>query len=142
MKRRTVLAGGAGLVLAGLGSARAVAPDPVSGKLSIWLGYGETAPTYRLAEPAFKQMYPNIQIELLSFDLHEYEAKLAVAVPTGNGPDILTLHDYIFPHYYDSDSLDVVPADLVTDINNPKIVDPVFTRILTRDGKTWGMPWW
>jgi multiple sugar transport system substrate-binding protein len=142
MKRRAVLAGGAGLVLAGLGSARAAGPDPVSGKLSIWLGYGETAPTYRLAEPAFKQMYPNIQIELLSFDLHEYEAKLSVAVPTGNGPDILTLHDYIFPHYYDSESLDDVPADLATVINNPKIVDPVFTRILTRDGKPWGMPWW
>jgi len=90
--------------------------------------------------PAFKEMYPNIQIELLSFDLHEYEAKLAVAVPTGNGPDILTLHDYIFPHYYDNDALDVVPADLVATINNPKIIDPVFTRILSRDGKPWACP--
>ena len=140
MKRRAVLAGGAGLALAGLGSARAA--DPVSGKLSIWLGYGETAPTYRLAEPAFKQMYPNIQIELLSFDLHEYEAKLSVAVPTGNGPDLLALHDYIFPHYYDSDSLDDVPADLLAVVNNPKIVDPVFTKIVTREGKPWGVPWW
>jgi multiple sugar transport system substrate-binding protein len=140
MKRRAVLAGGAGLALAGLGSARAA--DPVSGKLSIWLGYGETAPAYRLAEPAFKQMYPNIQIELLSFDLHEYEAKLSVAVPTGNGPDLLALHDYIFPHYYDSDSLDDVPADLLAVVNNPKIVDPVFTKIVTREGKPWGVPWW
>ena len=120
MKRRTVLAGGAGLALVGLGSARAAAPDPVSGKLSIWLGYGETAPTYRLAMPAFKEMYPNIQIEMLSFDLHEYEAKLAVAVPTGNGPDLLTLHDYIFPHYYESDSLDAMPADLAAVVNNPE----------------------
>ena len=133
MKRRAVLAGGAGLALAGLQTARAA--DPVAGKLTIWLGYGETAPAYRLAMPAFKEKYPNIQVELLSFDLHEYEAKLAVAVPTGNGPDILTLHDYIFPHYYDSDSLDDVPADLAAIINNPKIIDPVFTRILSRDGK-------
>ena len=120
MKRRTVLAGGAALALVGLAPARAAAPDPVSGKLSIWLGYGETAPAYRLALPAFKEMYPNIQVEILTFDLHEYEAKLAVAVPTGNGPDLLTLHDYIFPHYYENNSLDAMPADLAAVVNNPE----------------------
>jgi multiple sugar transport system substrate-binding protein len=142
MKRRTVLAGGAALALVGLAPAKAAAPDPVSGKLSIWLGYGETAPAYRLALPAFKEMYPNIQVEILTFDLHEYEAKLAVAVPTGNGPDLLTLHDYIFPHYYENESLDPMPDDLAAVVNNPKIVDPVFAKIVTRDGKPWGMPWW
>lgn len=144
MKRRTVLAGGAGLALSGLGLAArpARAADPVSGKLSIWLGYGETSPAYKLAMPAFKEMYPNIQVELLSFDLHEYEAKLSVAVPTGNGPDILTLHDYIFPHYYDSESLDDVPADLAKVVNDPKIIDPVFRDICSREGKPWGVPWW
>jgi multiple sugar transport system substrate-binding protein len=140
MKRRALLAGSAGLALAGFGSARAA--DPVSGKLSIWLGYSETAPAYRLAQADLKQLYPNIETELLLFDAHAFEDKLAIAVPTGTGPDILALHDYIFPHYFDSDSLDDVPADLVTAVNNPKIVDPVFTRIVTRDGKPWGMPWW
>jgi multiple sugar transport system substrate-binding protein len=140
MKRRTVLAGGASLALAGLTAARAA--DPVAGKLSIWLGYGETAPAYKLALPAFKQMYPNIQVELLTFDLHEYEAKLAVAVPTGNGPDLLTLHDYIFPHYYENEALDVMPDDLVQTVRDPKIIDPVFAGIVTRDGKPWGLPWW
>lgn len=143
MKRRTVLAGGAGLALAGLAGQRpARAADPMSGRLSIWLGYGETAPAYQQALPAFKQMYPNIQVEILSFDLHEYEAKLSVAVPTGNGPDILTLHDYVFPHYYDNDSLDDVPADLAKVVNDPKIIDPVFRDVCSREGKPWGVPWW
>jgi len=143
MKRRTVLAGGASLALLGLASsARAAARDPMSGKLSIWLGYGETGPAYRLALPAFKEMYPNLQVEILSFDLHEYEAKLSVAVPTGNGPDLLTLHDYVFPHYYENDMLDDVPADLAKIVNDPKIIEPVFAKIASREGKPWGVPWW
>ena len=72
--------------------------------MSIWLGYGETAPTLQLAEPAFRQLYPNLKIELLAFDLREFESKLAVAVPTGNGPDILILHDSLFPRFYESES--------------------------------------
>ena len=74
MKRRTVLAGGVSLALVGLASSARAARDPMSGKLSIWLGYGETGPAFRLALPAFKEMYPNVQVEILSFDLHEYEA--------------------------------------------------------------------
>jgi multiple sugar transport system substrate-binding protein len=145
MKRRNVLVGGAALALTGLtslGRRSAWAADPTAGRLSIWLGYGETAPAYKAAIAAFKEFYPNIEIELLSFDLHEYEAKLSVANPTGNGPDILTLHDYIFPHYYDSDALDTVPDDLVKVVNDSKIVDPVFRDICSREGKPWGVPWW
>lgn len=145
MKRRTVLVGGAALAMSGLtfaGRRPAQAADPTSGRLSIWLGYGETAPAYKVAIEDFKTLYPNIQIELLSFDLHEYEAKLSVAVPTGNGPDILTLHDYIFPHYFDNDHLDDVPADLAKVVNDPKIVEPVFREVASREGKPWGVPWW
>jgi multiple sugar transport system substrate-binding protein len=145
MKRRTVLVGGGALALSGLtlgGLRPAQAADPTSGRLSIWLGYGETAPAYKAAIEDFKTLYPNIQIELLSFDLHEYEAKLSVAVPTGNGPDILTLHDYIFPHYLNSGHLDDVPADLAKIIADPKIVEPVFREVASRDGKPWGVPWW
>jgi multiple sugar transport system substrate-binding protein len=142
--RRGVLAGGvalAGSALVGQRSARAAA-DPTSGRLSIWLGYGETAPAYKAAIEDFKQLYPNIQVELLSFDLREFEAKLSVGVPTGNGPDILTLHDFIFPHYFNNDHLDEVPADLVKVINDPKIVEPVFRDVCSREGKPWGVPWW
>lgn len=145
MKRRTVLLGGAAMALSGLaplGLGTARAADPTSGRLSIWLGYGETAPAFKAAMTAFKELYPNIEVEILSFDLHEYEAKLSVAQPTGNGPDILTLHDYIFPHYYDNDSLDDVPADLAKVVNDPKIVDPVFREVCSREGKPWGVPWW
>lgn len=140
MRRRSLLALGTGLVLAG---GRPLHADTAtSGKLSIWLGYGETAPTYRLAMADFKKLYPNVQVELLTFDLREFEAKLAVAVPTGTGPDLLALHDFLFPRYYEDGSLDTVPPDLAAVASDPKIFNPTFITLVTRDGKPWGVPWW
>lgn len=119
------------------------APQPnVRGKLSIWLGYPETLEAFKLAEAEFKTRYPNVQIEILTFELREFEAKLAVAVPTGAGPDILALHDFIFPRYFEGGSLVETPADLVAVVNNKDIIDTPFKNLVTREGKVWGVPWW
>jgi multiple sugar transport system substrate-binding protein len=119
------------------------APDPnVKGKISIWLGYPETLDAFKVTEAAFKTKYPNVAIEILTFELREFEAKLAVAVPTGAGPDILALHDFIFPRYFEAGSLVEVPADLGKQVSSPEVMDPVFKNLVTREGKLWGVPWW
>jgi multiple sugar transport system substrate-binding protein len=125
-----------------LGGGGAVADEATRGKLSIWLGYPETLEAYRLALPEFKKKYPNVEVEILTFELREFEAKLAVSVPTGAGPDILALHDFIFPRYYEAGVLADVPADLVKVVDDPKVIDAPFKQIVTRDGKVWGVPWW
>jgi multiple sugar transport system substrate-binding protein len=118
------------------------ADEKTKGKISIWLGYPETLDAFKLGQAEFKKKWPNVDVEILTFELREFEAKLAVSVPAGSGPDILALHDFIFPRYYEGGNLADVPADLAKDINDPKIIAPVFRDILTRDGKPWGMPWW
>jgi multiple sugar transport system substrate-binding protein len=124
-------------------AAAQAAPNPnVRGKLSIWLGYPETLEAFKLAEAEFKTRYPNVQIEILTFELREFEAKLAVAVPTGAGPDILALHDFIFPRYFEAGALVEVPNDLAQVVGNKDILDPAFKNLVTRDGKIWGVPWW
>ena len=88
------LAIAAGIVL----STQLAWADPnVKGKLSIWLGYPETLEAFKMGQAEFKKKYPNVDIEILTFELREFEAKLAVSVPAGSGPDILALHDFIFP---------------------------------------------
>ncbi len=119
-----------------------LADEKTKGKISIWLGYPETLDAFKLGQAEFKKKWPNVEVEILTFELREFEAKLAVSVPAGSGPDILALHDFIFPRYYEGGNLADVPADLAKDVNDPKIIDPVFRDILTRDGKPWGMPWW
>ena len=138
MLRRWVVAAACLLLSVQLGTA----DEKTKGKLSIWLGYPETLEAFKLGQVEFKKKYPNVEVEILTFELREFEAKLAVSVPAGSGPDILALHDFIFPRYYEGGNLAEMPADLVKDVNDPKVIDPVFRDILTREGKPWGMPWW
>lgn len=46
------------------------APDTATkGKLSIWLGYPETLEAFKQTEQTFKTKYPNVQVEILTFEL-------------------------------------------------------------------------
>jgi multiple sugar transport system substrate-binding protein len=120
----------------------AAADANTKGKISIWLGYPETLDAFKLGQVEFKKKYPNVDVEILTFELREFEAKLAVSVPAGSGPDILALHDFIFPRYFEAGALDEVPADLAQAVNNKAVIDTPFKDIVTRDGKPWGVPWW
>jgi multiple sugar transport system substrate-binding protein len=136
---RRLIVTAAGLLLS---TQLATADTQTKGKLSIWLGYPETIEAYKLGQAEFKKTYPNVEVEILTFELREFEAKLAVSVPTGSGPDLLVLHDFLFPRYYEGGALADVPADLTSVVNDPKVIDPPFKEIVTREGKPWGVPWW
>ena len=118
------------------------ADEKTRGKISIWLGYPETLDAFKLGQAEFKKKYPNVEVEILTFELREFEAKLAVSVPAGSGPDILALHDFIFPRYYEGGALADMPADLAQVVNTPSIIGTPFRDIVTREGKPWGLPWW
>ena len=124
------------------GQKEAASPSEVKGTLAIWLGYGETIKAYEKAKEIFQKKYPNVQVEILTFALREFEAKLATSIPTGAGPDLLTYHDFIFTRYYEGGNYDPMPEDLVKIVNDPTKVDQAFTKIVTRDGKPWGAPIW
>src|SRR2546423_3841818 len=138
MLKRFILAAACLLLSVQLG----LADEKTKGKISIWLGYPEPLDAFKLGQAEFKKKYPNVEVEILTFELREFEAKVAVLVPAGSGPDLLALHDFILPRYYEGGALADMPADLATDVNNPAIIATPFRDIVTRDGKPWGMPWW
>ena len=61
----------------------AAGPADAKEKLSIWLGYGETLPVYEMVKGQFEQKYPDFEVEILTFSLRDFEAKLASSIPTG-----------------------------------------------------------
>ena len=99
--RRLLIAAACLLLSVQLGTA----DEKTKGKISIWLGYPETLDAFKLGQAEFKKKWPNVEVEILTFELREFEAKLAVSVPAGSGPDILALHDFIFPRYYEGGNL-------------------------------------
>src|ERR1044072_9164415 len=107
MVRRFILAAACLLLSVQLG----LADEKTRGKISIWLGYPETLDAFKLGQAEFKKKYPNVDVEILTFELREVEAKLAVSVPAGSGPDILALHDFIFPRYNEGGSLAVTAEE-------------------------------
>ena len=72
MLRRLVMAAACLLLSVQLGTA----DEKTKGKLSIWLGYPETLDAFKLGQAEFKKKYPNVDVEILTFELREFEAKL------------------------------------------------------------------
>ncbi len=124
------------------GQKEAKEPSEIKGKIAIWLGYGETEAAYEKAKGTFLQKYPNVDVEILTFALREFETKLATSMPTGAGPDLLTYHDFIFTRYYEGGNYAEMPDDLVKIVEDSSKVDQAFTEILSREGKPWGVPLW
>ncbi|MBD3306523.1 extracellular solute-binding protein [candidate division KSB3 bacterium] len=111
-------------------------------KLSIWLGYGETLPAFEFVKAKFEEKYPDIEVEILTFSLRDFEAKLASSMPTGAGPDLLALHDFLFPRYYDNDYLEPLPDDLAQIVTDPEKMNQTYTDIVSREGVAYGVPYW
>ena len=68
-------------------------PVEAKEKLSIWLGYAETLPVFEMVKGQFEKKYPNFEVEILTFSLRDFEAKMASSIPTGAGPHLFALHD-------------------------------------------------
>lgn len=117
-------------------------PAEAKEKLSIWLGYGETLPTFEFVKAQFEKKYPDIEVEILTFSLRDFEAKLASSMPTGAGPDLLALHDFLFPRYYDNEYLEPLPDDQAQIVNDPEKMNQTYTAIVSRDGVAYGVPYW
>jgi multiple sugar transport system substrate-binding protein len=116
--------------------------DNQKGKIAIWLGYPETLPAFEATKKKFNDKYPNIQVEILTFTLREFESKLASSMPTGLGPDLMVMHDFIFQRYYGNGYLEQLPADQNAIVADPKKIDQVYKTIVERNGKLYGIPYW
>ncbi len=111
-------------------------------KLSIWLGYPETLAAFELVKEQFEAKYPDIEVEILTFALRDFEAKLASSMPTGAGPDLLALHDFLFPRYYDNEYLEPLPEDLAAIASDPEKTNPAYATIVSHAGVAYGVPYW
>jgi multiple sugar transport system substrate-binding protein len=81
-------------------------------ELNIWGGYPEMDPLYKKVAEEFKQTHPNVTVNVTSYPLRDYEKKLAAALPSDSGPDILHGGPSSLGRYLDADMLVPAPKEL------------------------------
>ncbi|WP_052487166.1 ABC transporter substrate-binding protein [Gordoniibacillus kamchatkensis] len=113
------------------------ADKPVS--LTIWTGWPELDPYFKKMAEDFKKTKPNVSIEVSSFPLRDYEKKVAAALPSKSGADILPLNPSLAIRYIEGNMLAQAPDDLAKQ-NNSGIHQKIIVDSTVVGGKTYGVP--
>jgi multiple sugar transport system substrate-binding protein len=139
--RRTILKAAAGLGLTGVGGVllaretRAQSPAP----LSLWTTSPELVPYYEAVASEYGKTHPNVKLTFLSASAREMEKKLAAAIPTGTGPDIMDIGLNISIQFIEGGFIDPNPPDVDQYFKgggwNKVVVDA-----LSLNGETYGLP--
>jgi multiple sugar transport system substrate-binding protein len=116
---------------------QAPAAEPVT--LTIWTGYPELEPVYRVVADQFKVTHPNVSFEFLSTTLREFETKLQAALPTCTGPDIFDVEPNITPILVANGLIDPNPPAVEALVKSGAYA-PFVVDYFTYDGKTYGIP--
>ncbi|MGX8679614.1 MAG: ABC transporter substrate-binding protein [Sphaerochaetaceae bacterium] len=88
--------------------------------------------------PEFQKMYPEVQkVDILYMPIQDFVKKLAVALPSGDVPDVMEIEDSWATPYVTAGYFDENTAALNEIVNS---MNPAFKGCLTYDGKMWGVP--
>jgi len=123
----------AGLVLFGLFTVMSFSTASAKIKITLWSGYPEIMPTYEAAAADYEKLHPDVDIVPISFALRDQERKLAVALPTGTGPDIV--ESFLPTVFKYTKFLHKLPADM------REFRDESVYPAMTRKDAEWGMSW-
>jgi len=88
--------------------AEAKKAEPV--KLSIWGGFPEMEPFYKYAAEEFKKTNPNVEINVLSQPLREFEQKLSATIPSDTASDIIEISTYASHKFSSAGLIPELPA--------------------------------
>ncbi|NOU94977.1 extracellular solute-binding protein [Paenibacillus sp. LMG 31456] len=108
-------------------------------EISIWGGWPELDPWFQKMADEFKKTNPNVTVSISSFPLRDYEKKVAAALPSKSGADILPLNPNLALRYIQGNMLQATPEDLVKQVNSGIHQKLVVDNTKVKD-KTYGVP--
>lgn len=108
-------------------------------KLAVWSGYPEMEPFYRHVADAFIAEHPNVEIEILTQPLRDYERKLLASVPTGTAGDILEIAANTASPFLNAGLLKPMPAD-IADFVRGSAYNPFYAERASFEGTVYGVP--
>ncbi|MCK9329764.1 MAG: extracellular solute-binding protein, partial [Candidatus Cloacimonetes bacterium] len=85
--------------------------------ISLWCGWPALEDIFTRAKADYEAENPNVEVEISTMNLRDFEQKLAVSLPAGSGPDIFITSEYIVPMYVNA-GLVATPPDNISDFVN------------------------
>jgi multiple sugar transport system substrate-binding protein len=106
--------------------------------IKLWTGYPERVPVYKAAADDYMKEHPNVNIEIVPFDLRQSEQKFAIALPAGTAPDIFEGSSFIANQFIKEKMLDPAPAA----VNNwmKKNFDQPYLDLFGKGKKIYAIP--
>jgi multiple sugar transport system substrate-binding protein len=126
-----------GLCLFGFISCAKKAPENVS--LEIW-GSSQTMEMFynEVVTPAFKKAYPEVEnVNILYMPIQEYVKKIAVALPSGDVPDLMEIEDSWATPFVTAEYFEPNTRELDEILNQMR---PELRNLVTYKGKAYGVP--
>lgn len=108
-------------------------------EISLWTGYPELDPWFKIMTDEYKKQNPNITVNVSSFPLKEFEKKVSAAVPSNSAADIISINPSIALRYIQTNMIQKAPDDLSKMVNSG-----IFPKVVVNDamynGAVYGVP--
>lgn len=88
-------------------------------KIMVWSGLSETQKPLEKAAEIFMMQNPGVEVEVLTFDLRDFEAKVAASIPTGSAADVIVMDQSLLRRYAKAGFLAEAPAEIAGWVNTP-----------------------
>jgi multiple sugar transport system substrate-binding protein len=109
-------------------------------KLTVWGCFTELQAPLNKAVEIFQKENPGSQVEVLVFDLRDFEAKVAATAPMGQAADLIVMDHSLTARYARAGILANAPADVETWVNTPGRYIKAAQEKAKYQGKVVGMP--
>ncbi len=109
-------------------------------KLTVWSGYPETEVLYKKVAEDFKVKHPNVEVEVVTYSLREFEQKLNAAIPAHACADVFDMSFAIMANFIDAGLISPNPANIDEFVKASGRYGNLAVKSVTRNGATYGVP--
>ncbi len=108
-------------------------------KLSLWSGYPEMMPFYEKVAEDYQKLHPEVEVEILAYNLRDHEQKLSVTIPTDTVADIVEISDYAMRKFVEAGFIPPNPPDIDAMLKSGSYSQFAIDH-LTYGSNTYGIP--
>lgn len=112
----------------------------LKGNITVWGCFTELQKPLEKATQIFTTENPAVKVEVLVFDLRDFEAKVAATAPVGQAADIIVMDHSLTNRYAKAKLLASAPAEIEKWVKTPGRYLPIVPEKASYEGKIVGMP--